>query len=271
MEETFENDAHNQEIAPWAVAGKAWAVTDLTSVSGSKSMRLDSGYRYLSSFYTHTFDLDLLQPTNRFLEFKVALGLSPLSPAIAGGLRIVWKRPCENEFQSLLGYPTPGGPVAGVMHPGEALMPQELQTVTTNQLFVPTAAQWKTISLPIPDTLQGEIQLGFLWGQFNTTNALKGMYIDDISITGTVSTASPDVLSGWRIYPNPATGILVSEVAEWSGSGLVEITDVNGRVLHTFRQVDPVQQVAIGHLPPGVYVVRFRTPEGSAVQKLIKQ
>ncbi|MGB4850199.1 MAG: M43 family zinc metalloprotease, partial [Saprospiraceae bacterium] len=212
MTESFEDSSFNQQIPQWTLGGKKWSVTSLAAYSGTHSIQLDSSLKYFSTFFTHIYDLDKIPGTGRTLEFKVALGVSPAG-SFVGGLRVTWKRPCAYERFELIGN-TEKGVQSGAFHTADALLPASLQTAITNQLFIPNASQWKTITLPIPDSLSGEIQIGFDWGSFTSFNKLKGLYIDDIKVMS-LPVGVEEIKSGmdWKVFPNPAFDQLTIELA----------------------------------------------------------
>jgi hypothetical protein len=79
------------------------------------------------------------------------------------------------------------------------------------------------------------------------------------------------------LYPNPTTGITTLELSGLREQGAVTIEVLNAlgqRVLAQStrpRQGAIRQELAVGHLPTGVYSVRVRTAEGTVVRLLLKQ
>ncbi|MBL0341844.1 MAG: PKD domain-containing protein [Bacteroidetes bacterium] len=196
MQESFEDSVFNLQIAPWTMLGKEWEVTNLAAFSGNNSIRLDSSKQYLSSFFTHIYDLNQVTGTGRKLAFKVALGLS-LAGNINGGLRVIWKQPCVYERYEMWG--PPNGPYK--LHPDEIISPDSLKTATSNIAFIPNASQWDSVFLDIPDTLSGEVQFGFIWANLTPTNKFKGLYIDDIKVlAGTVGIAENTSEFNWSVF-----------------------------------------------------------------------
>ena len=79
------------------------------------------------------------------------------------------------------------------------------------------------------------------------------------------------------LYPNPATGTTTLELRGLREQGAVTIEVLNAlgqRVLAQStrpRQGAIRQELAVGHLPTGVYSVRVRTADGTVVRRLLKQ
>ena len=263
MTESFENATFNQQLPQWTLGGKEWEVTNLAAYSGSNSIRLDSGFKYFSTFFTHIFDLNQMPGTGRTLEFKVACGLST-SGSIAGGLRVTWKRPFVYERPEMLGDNTSGAD-CGALHPEAALTPELIQTATTNSVFIPDISQWKTITLEIPDTLTGEIQIGFDWGSFSITNKLKGLYIDDIRLLGgTSGIANNAGLNGWNVFPNPAVEFILFDLSNKTiAKADLFIYSTTGVLLRKFNVTHSTQlQIPVDDIGgDGMYFYTVRTDD----------
>lgn len=271
LTESFEDSVFNQQIVPYTLLGKKWAVTDLAASAGTHSIRLDSGLKYFSIFFTHIYDLDLLPLTGRKLEFKVACGLSAGGAAIVGGLRVTWKRPYAYERWELLGN-TEVGVESGALHPGDALLPAILQTAITNAVFIPDSTQWQTITLDIPDSLTGEIQIGFDWGNFTPTNKLKGLYIDDIKVMAPVGIAANNAAITWSIFPNPATDLLSITLPGDQQQMDVTITTITGKIIYK-NAATATQKIEINTnaYAAGVYLVKVQTGKFTETKKVIIQ
>ena len=261
MTESFEDPVFNQQIPQWILGGKEWSVTNLAAYSGANSIRLDSGFKYFSVFFTHTFDLSQIPGPGRKLVFQVACGLSNAG-SITGGLRVTWKRPCAYERQIMSGDSN-GGAECGALHEGDALLPDELQTATTNSAFIPNSSQWKTITLEIPDTLTGEIQIGFDWGSFTVTNKLKGLYLDDIRLiygnTGIAGSASGIHLN---VFPNPADELVTFDLGNLTAlQPEIFIYNSTGVLLRHFSSLhSTLLQIPVDEIgSDGMYFYTMRT------------
>lgn len=270
MTESFEDTILNEQITQWRTLGKTWSITSLAADSGTYSIRMDSSLQFFSTFFTHTFDLNQVSTTGRTLEFRVALGLSPVGAAINGGLRVTWKKPCENERDQMIGNNYRGA-ATSPLHSGEALSPDSLRTAITNAVFIPNASQWKTISLTIPDSLTGEIQIGFDWGSFTPTNKLKGLYIDNIKVkSGTVNIAENNAAFNWKIFPNPASDELIISLDTKSQESSITILDITGKLIFsTSEKVNDQLKVNTSNFPNGVYFVQVQNDQFTGIKKVL--
>ena len=74
-----------------------------------------------------------------------------------------------------------------------------------------------------------------------------------------------------KIYPNPAGDILH---VEFEGTddpqGTLTVTNITGVAALTRECHDPVTQLDVSHLTPGLYVVSFRNAKGVVVRKFVK-
>ncbi|MGM0626486.1 MAG: InlB B-repeat-containing protein, partial [Bacteroidota bacterium] len=73
-------------------------------------------------------------------------------------------------------------------------------------------------------------------------------------------------LSGFRMYPNPTGGKLTIEGGEIQ---MLEICDLQGRVLHSFATRGETKQVNLSDLPKGLYIVRITSTHAVSSQKLV--
>ena len=79
----------------------------------------------------------------------------------------------------------------------------------------------------------------------------------------------PDV--SMKLYPNPATNTLH---VEFEGTddpqGTLTVADITGVAVLTRECHEPVTQLDVSHLTPGLYVVSFRNAQGVVVRKFVK-
>jgi len=258
MTESFENHEETKNLVNVNFLGSSWASTDKASKSGAKSFYNSGNSQYLSGFFTHIFDLGNTSVSGRKLVFDIALGMSA-SGNEAAGLRVLWKRPFDFERSELLA--TNNSKVKSKpLHTEDALTSETLKTATTNTTFIPNANQWKTITLSIPDTLTGEIQVGFLWANFIPTSKFKGLYIDNIRITGTTKVNEVETSKPFLAFPNPTSDYFSLDIpADISlVHAAMEMYDLYGRLVISKKGVEILGAQDISSLTNGIYIIELR-------------
>lgn len=266
MTETFENEEEAGNTVLFNLRGTDWKITDKAAKSGTKSFYNPGNSQYISGFFTHIFDLGSSSEPGRQLTFDIALGMGS-SGSAAAGLRINWKRP-EN-FERVEVF---GAFEGGLLIQGEVIPPETLKTVTTNSSFIPNANQWKTITLPIPDTLTGKIQIGFHWVNFIQTSQFKGIYIDNIRITGTTAvdeTVLPDQLFA---LPNPVSDHFTLNLPDDfdADNTVMTVYDLYGRVVMQKKGMEIIRNHDINYQPSGIYFIELNNIRRRSVSRLIK-
>jgi len=83
---------------------------------------------------------------------------------------------------------------------------------------------------------------------------------------GIESTSSPEIL---HIYPNPTTN-LVTVQTNMTGRYSIEITSLNGQIIHSFVSNQDSQQVNLSPYPKGVYFITVRSNKYTITKKIIK-
>ena len=78
-------------------------------------------------------------------------------------------------------------------------------------------------------------------------------------------------VSGFYVYPNPATDKITIETPVTSINGQLSIMDVNGQQLITRQVTDPKTQIDISTLAAGIYFVRVTHGMTVETGKIIKQ
>ena len=131
-----------------------------------------------------------------------------------------------------------------------------------------------TYLLPIvPDTLRMLITSGSV----KTPTAGTLLFIDDISLTGTVQAAkNPALEAALNVYPNPSPNgeFQLSSVAQPAvATAPYTISDAAGHVVRT-APAAPLRMatgrpVELRGLPAGVYLLQLQTPEGPLMRKLL--
>lgn len=71
------------------------------------------------------------------------------------------------------------------------------------------------------------------------------------------------------VYPNPATDFI--QVKADTNIKLVELFDIQGRVLETLTQNDNAVKLDISNKTNGIYFLRITTEKGKSIQKIVKE
>jgi hypothetical protein len=83
---------------------------------------------------------------------------------------------------------------------------------------------------------------------------------------GIESTSSPEIL---HIYPNPTTNVVTVQTNN-IGRHSIEITALNGQIIHSFVSNQDSQQVDLSSYPKGVYFITVRSNKSTITEKIIK-
>lgn len=75
-----------------------------------------------------------------------------------------------------------------------------------------------------------------------------------------------------KIYPNPVVDLLTLETSFEQGQMQLQISDMQGRVVHSKQQAAQSQiQLQLSHLPAGMYLLRIQNGQQSAWARFVKQ
>ncbi|MBC6696531.1 T9SS type A sorting domain-containing protein [Hymenobacter sp. BT190] len=148
------------------------------------------------------------------------------------------------------------------------------------QILAPQAG-YTLVTLPLtyrrPDT-PDTLRLAFASGLAQNITTGTSLFIDDVSLTGTVQSArNPALDATLTVYPNPSpNGVYqLSSVANPAvATAPYTISDATGRVVRTAaaapRSAAGGRPVELRDLPAGVYLLQLNTPDGPVTRKLIR-
>ncbi len=119
--------------------------------------------------------------------------------------------------------------------------------------------EWKTVTIDLADYRNQNIQVEFRYMGFDA----HGWYIDDVSITQTVSVDEREN-SRLAVYPNPASESIRIDGLEANSE--VQIFNTLGELVKT-AFVGPDNEIGIGGLASGLYFVRI----GNANLRFVKE
>jgi hypothetical protein len=109
----------------------------------------------------------------------------------------------------------------------------------------------------------------------------NGLYAVEVTQNGCVDTSQCYLITGLGIapdadlnlsaYPNPSSGAIAVDVGNTAGELTIEVTDLSGRIISTYRPAasTSTEVILAGH--PGIYVIAVRSDQGIARLKVVKQ
>ena len=96
------------------------------------------------------------------------------------------------------------------------------------------------------------------------------LLVDNFVVTQTLGT-SEFLSSNLNVYPNPARNVINFSNDVSAVISTIEMTDLNGRVVKSEKFNATNGQVSISDLSTGVYMMKIKTDQGSAVKKIVKE
>ncbi len=97
----------------------------------------------------------------------------------------------------------------------------------------------------------------------------------DFSITETVGIAPKPTSSSLKIYPNPARDFITVQSQSEQNVTALELQNSAGSILQSIEFSNKptkgeTRKISLDHIPAGIYFLRIKTVNGSAVRKIIK-
>lgn len=135
--------------------------------------------------------------------------------------------------------------------------------VALSELITDAHNDWTSLTLPLPNTTS-DYYLSFL----STNDYGYGTYLDDISISATLSDATFET-AALKMYPNPVQNTLyISNTAAITG---VQVYNMLGQVVLNKATNGTDVSVDMSALSSGNYMVKVQTAEGVKTSKVIKK
>ena len=147
---------------------------------------------------------------------------------------------------------------------------QAAQTTQIAALNITAGNTWNLNTAPVfiaPSA--GIYYFGFNDNSAATANAVN-MRLDTFSFTSVLGTN--DFLSSkFAVYPNPVNNIINFSNEANAIVDMVEMTDLNGRVVKSQKVNATEGQISVSDLATGIYLMRINTDQGVATKKIIKE
>lgn len=103
--------------------------------------------------------------------------------------------------------------------------------------------------------------------QENTNNGIYGTFVEQ-QATGIIENTDGNGLL--EIYPNPASNLITLNINEYENT-VLNIYRITGDLVSSKKITETNQQIYVGNLSAGIYMVEIKTPKWSEKQKLIIQ
>ncbi|NLX28441.1 MAG: DUF5017 domain-containing protein [Bacteroidales bacterium] len=142
--------------------------------------------------------------------------------------------------------------------------------ITSSFEFSSGSYNWKASGEYALSAYSGKVYIAFVYT--STTEGAAGWEVDDFLVTGYVKSTGIDqpATAGLKLYPVPARNELIIDNA--LNISRTEVYDLAGRLrLSSVNTGESRIRLAVGHLSPGIYLVRFATNEGPKVEKFVKE
>lgn len=144
-------------------------------------------------------------------------------------------------------------------------------TDITSQFELSTGGyNWNASGEYALSSYSGKVYIAFVYT--STTEGAAGWEVDDFLVTGYVKSTGVEqpATSEFRLYPVPARSELFIDHA--ARVERADLYDLSGRLHLSVANTGTTRmRLNVGHLTPGIYLVRFSTPEGPVVSKFVKE
>jgi hypothetical protein len=126
-----------------------------------------------------------------------------------------------------------------------------------------------TYSAPAIYDLNGDDRFEMVLGNQRGGVALyKSAHISQIEL-------EEDIISHWRVYPNPSNGNFIVDLGavpfESYEELQIDVYDLSGRLMSSIKPTSSIVQVKIDHLAKGTYLLNLSTRTGTTTKKILLQ
>lgn len=144
-----------------------------------------------------------------------------------------------------------------------------------------TVSEWTSFSISLPDyTTADSAQIGFA-AFYNELGSLPSgphgnsiLYIDNLNFDNLITGISEQIVKTYlfNLYPNPSSEIVTLNIDNANYTDLtLNIYNVAGKLITSETLEGNKQQINVGGLSNGIYMVEIKTKEWTGNQKLIIQ
>ncbi len=144
----------------------------------------------------------------------------------------------------------------------------EIATVTGTVAgsFVPGPGDWVHVpSISVPGSYATD---NVIWRIELVTGGGNDLYIDDINLDNAAAIGIGELQQDtWQLAPNPASTYF--QVASPFAIQTVELFNLAGQRIRTHNAISPSEQIPVGGLAAGTYLVRLSIPGASVMRRLV--
>jgi hypothetical protein len=145
---------------------------------------------------------------------------------------------------------------------------QTTQIWANNALLLTSYAQQTTPVFTAPSA-------GIYYFAFNDISVAAAgtaatLRLDTVSMTSVLGT-NDFLSSNFSVFPNPVKNVINFSNDANAVVSLVEMTDLNGRVIKSQKVNATEGQISVSDLATGMYMMKITTDQGVAVKKIVKQ
>lgn len=155
-------------------------------------------------------------------------------------------------------------PIANFSTPLTAICSGQQITLTDSTVNAPTEWHW-SLAGAIPDTSNNQNIIavfptaGTYTISLTTSNSFGTSNTITKTVTVQVCTGIEEALkAGIEIYPNPANDLLTVDAAGLQGPKIIELTDLQGRLVFSKTSSEQLIHIEIKSLPAGTYIVNVK-------------
>ena len=145
-----------------------------------------------------------------------------------------------------------------------------MQTTQLAALNITAGTTWNLNTIPVFTAPAAGIYYFGFNDNSAATNTSVNMRLDTFSFTSVLGT-NDFLTSNFSVFPNPVKNVINFSNDANAVVSLVEMTDLNGRVIKS-QKVDATEgQISVSDLATGMYMMKITTDQGVAIKKIVKQ
>ena len=111
----------------------------------------------------------------------------------------------------------------------------------------------------------------FAFNDISAAAATTTMRLDTVNFTSVILGTNDFLSSNFSVYPNPATNVINFFNDANAVVSIVEMADLNGRVVKSQKINATEGQISVSDLATGMYIMKITTDQGVATKKIVKQ